>query len=241
VALAGCYKLGEASPVPLPGLWRRLNWAAFGTTMPGPTIPTTSRKPALLAGGISACLIAMMCYTHVVLVRQLRPPKPRSNYVVAEQDEWMITSPETIQARSTLTIQKAPKTYEDLVLQFPFPEARVQKVSLGDMDLPFSQSEPNEYRVDLSSQQDIAPSGVITVLWSFPMTWYTLPTEECRYGGPLRNLVPAVSFSLKVTIADGSDFQFIDDRQARTAQAVNLPPGKPKMNYCGWYGLRKKE
>jgi membrane protease YdiL (CAAX protease family) len=241
VALAGCYKLGEASPVPLRGLWQRLNWAAFGTTMPGPTIPTTSRKPALLAGGISACLIAMMCYTHVMLVRQLRPPKPRSNYVVAEQDEWIITSPETIQARSTLTIQKVPKTYEDLVLQFPFPEARVHKVSLGDMDLPFSQSEPNEYRVDLSSQQDITPAGAITVLWSFPMTWCTLPTEERAYGGPLRNLVPAVSLSLKVTIADGSDFQFANDRQARTAQVVNLPPSKPKMNYCGWYGLRKKE
>ncbi len=237
VALAGCYKLGGASPVPLRGLWQRLNWAAFGTTTPEPTAPTMSRKPALLAGVISACLIAMMCYAHVVVVRQLRPPRPRSNYVVAEQDEWMITSPETIQARSTLTIQKSPKTYEDLVLQLPFPEARMQKVSLGDVDLPFSQLEPNEYHVDWSSQQDTIQSGSIAVLWNFPTTCLT-PTEQWGYGAPLRSLVPAVSFSLKVTIAEGSGFQFVD-RQPHTAPVVNLPSSRPRMNHGEWHGLRK--
>jgi membrane protease YdiL (CAAX protease family) len=241
MALVGCYGLGEASPVPLRGIWQRLGWAALGTTAPRQAAGTRSRKPALLASIIGACLITTMCYAHIVTVRQLREPRFKSNYVVSEEDEWTVVSPAEIQARSTLVIKESPAAREDLILLLPFPEARLRNVSLGDRELPFSRSEPNEYRVDLSSLQDMAPAGTVVVRWDFLTNCLAPPTENWGYGAPLRSLLPSVSFSLKVTLTEGSGFQFSFDPQARTAQVVNAPSARPRMDYGNWYGLRKKE
>ena len=242
VALAGCYFLGEPSPVPLRGLRQRLNWAAFGTSESLQTMKKRLRKLALLTGVIVVCLIALLGYGHSVMMRQSEELKFKSNYVVSEEDEWTVVSSEEIRARSTLVIRKSPETYEDLIVQLPFQQATVQKVRLGDNDLPFSRPEPDEYHVDLSSHQDTTQSGTITVLWSFPITCLTPPSGRWGYMTPLKSLVPSDSFSLTVTIADGSDFQFsFGDSEAHTARVFSASFDKPQMDYGNWGGLIKKE
>jgi len=243
VAFVGCHFLGESSPVPLRGLWQRLNWAAFGTSESLQTTQKRSRKLALLTWAIVVCLMVLICLGHAVMMSHQDELKFKSNYVVSEEDEWTVVSSEEIRVRSTLVIRKSPETYEDLIVQMPFQEARVQKVRLGDNDLPFSRSEPDEYHVDLSSHQDTTQSGTITVLWSFSPAACLTPSEMGRYRTPLKSLVPSDSFSLTVTIADGSDFQFsFGDSEARTVRAFNAPPfDKPKMDYGNWGGLIKRE
>jgi len=197
---------------------------------------------ALLTGVIVVCLIALLGYGHSVMMRQSEELKFKSNYVVSEEDEWTVVSSEEIRARSTLVIRKSPETYEDLIVQLPFQQATVQKVRLGDNDLPFSRPEPDEYHVDLSSHQDTTQSGTITVLWSFPITCLTPPSGRWGYMTPLKSLVPSDSFSLTVTIADGSDFQFsFGDSEAHTARVFSASFDKPQMDYGNWGGLIKKE
>jgi membrane protease YdiL (CAAX protease family) len=247
VALAGCYFLGEASPTPLRGLLQHLKWVAFGTSESVQMAQKRSRKLALLTGVIVVCLIALIGYGHAVIVREMRrreEPKFRSNYVVSEEDEWTVVSSEEIRVRSTLVVRKSPEIYEDLIVQLPFQEATVQEVRLGDNDLEFSRLEGEEYRVDLSSHQDATRSGTITVLWNFPITCLTPPSGRWGYMTPLKSLVPSDSFSLTVTIADGSGFRILSaDSEARTISAFRgrAPAGKPKMYYGNWHGLIKKE
>lgn len=176
-------------------------------------------------------------------LRQSEELKFKSNYVVSEEDEWTVISSEDIRARSTLVIRKSPETYEDLIVQLPFQKATVQKVRLGDNDLPFSRLEGEEYRVDLSAHQDAARSGTITVLWTFSPAACFTPSEMGRYWIPLKSLVPSDSFSLTVTIAEGSGFRFsLGDSEARTLRAFRGGvPGKPQMHYGSWGGLIKKE
>jgi membrane protease YdiL (CAAX protease family) len=245
VAFVGCYFLGEPSPTPLRGLLQHLKWAAFGTSESLQTMQKRSRKLALLTGVIVVCLIALAGYVHALTVRQMRrqeEPRFRSNYVVSEEDEWTVVSSDEIHVRSTLVIRKSPETYEDLIVQLPFQEATVQKVRLGDNDLPFSRPEPNEYRVDLSSQQDAARSGTITVLWNFPITCLTPPSEGRGYMTPLKSLVPSDSFSLLVTITDGSSFRFsFVDSNVRADRVFKASSDKPKMDYGNWCGLTNEE
>ncbi len=217
-------------------------WGEVGTLESLQTTQKRSRKVALLTGVIVVCLIALLGYGHVVMMSQQDELKFRSNYVVSEGDEWTVVSSEEIRVCSTLIIKKFPETYEDLIVQLPFQEATVQKVRLEDKDLPFSRPEPEEYHIDLSSHQDTAQSGTITVLWTFSPTACLTPSEMGRYSTPLRSLVPSDSFSLTVTIADGSGFQFsFGDSEVRSLRAFNSPYDRPKMEYGNWSGLIKKE
>ena len=243
VALVGCHFLGEPSPVPLRGLRQRLNWAAFGTSESLQTVQKRTRKLALLTGVIVVCLTALLGYGHAVMMRQSEELKFKSNYVVSEEDEWTVVSSEEIRAHSTLVIRKSPETYEDLIVQLPFQEATVQKVRLGDNDLPFSRPEPDEYHVDLSSHQDTIQSDTITVLWTFSPAACLTPSEMGRYWTPLKSLVPSDSFSLTVTIAEGSGFRFFSaDSEARTLRAFRAAvTGKTKMDYGSWHGLIERE
>jgi membrane protease YdiL (CAAX protease family) len=242
LALVSCYFLGERSSVPPRGLLQCLNWAAFGTSECSQAKQKRSRKLTLLTGAIVMGLMALLGIGHAMLMSQLEEPTFKSNYLVSEEDEWTVVSTEEIRVRSTLLIRKSPETYEDLIVQLPFQEATVQKVRLGGDDLPFSRPEPDEYHVDLSSHQDASRSGAITVLWTFsPAACLTL-SEMGRYSTPLKSLVPSDSFSLTVTIADDSGFQFsFGESDVHTVRAFSGSSGKPKMQYGNWVGLMRKE
>ncbi len=60
---------------------------------------------------------------------------------------------------------------------------------------------------------------------------------------PLKSFAPSDSFSLTVTIADDSDFQFaFRDSETRTLRAFRSGvPGKPKIYYGNWSGLIKSK
>ena len=242
LALAGCYYLGEKSPARLRGLWQRLNWAAFGTAESLRTTRIRSPKLALLTATIVVCLVALLGVGHAVTMRQLAGPKFKSNYVVSQEDQWTVVSAEEIRVRSTLVIKKLPEPYEDLLMELPFHDAAVHEVRLEDNGLPFTWVEEKEYRTDLSPHQDAAGSGTITVLWSFPITCLAPPSEMGRYSTPLKSLVPSYSFSLTVTIADDTGFQFsVGDSEARSLHGFSGSSDKPKMDYGNWGGLRKRE
>lgn len=241
VAFAGCCFLGERSAAPLRGVWQRLNWAVFGTPQPLQLTRVRSRRVALLTWAIVVCLVALIGYGHAVMMSHRDEPKFTSNYVVSEQDEWTVVSSKEIRAVSTLAIRKVPETYEDLIVRLPFQEATVHTVTLGDNDLPFTGSEGEEYRVDLSSHQEAARLGTITVLWSFPVACLRR-RETGKYWTALKSLAPSDSFSLTVTIAEGSGFQFsFTDSEIRTVRVFNAAFDKPKMDYGNWGGLIKRE
>jgi hypothetical protein len=243
VAFVGCYFLGEPSPTPLKGLLQHLKWAAFGTPQTLQIKQAKSRRMTILIWAIVVCLMALLSYGHVVTVHQLEEPKFKCNYVVSEEDDWTVVSSKEIRARSTLIIKKSPENYEDLIVQLPFQEATLHKVRLADNELPFSRSEPNEYVIDLSSYHDTIQSGIITILWNFPITCLTPPSEgRGYYIAPLKSLVPSDSFSLLVTITDGSGFRFsFGDSEVRTSRVFKASFDKPTMDYGNWYGLIKKE
>ena len=187
------------------------------------------------------CLMALLACGHAMMLLEPSEWKFKSTYVVSEEDEWTVVSSEEIHVRSTLVIRKSPETYEDLIVQLPFQEATVHKVRLGDDDLPFTRPGPDEYHVDLSSHQNTIQSGTITVLWSFSTTCLTPPSEKGRYWTPLKSLVPSDSFSLTVTIADGSGFQFFSaPSEVRTLRAFSSPSDKPQMDYGNWGGLAER-
>lgn len=242
VAFVGCYFLGEPSPTPLRGLLQHLKWAAFGTPQALQITQAKSRRMTVLIWAIIVCLMALLSYGHVMMLHQLEEPKFKCNYVVSEEDDWTVVSTKEIQARSRLVIKKSPQNYEDLIVQLPFQEATVQKVRFADNDLSFSRSQPGEYNIDLSSHHDTIQSATITILWSFPITCLTPPSEGQGYTAPLKSLVPSDSFSLLVTITDGSDFRFsFGDIEVGTERVFKASFDKPKMDYGNWYGLTKKE
>ena len=245
VAFACCYSLGERSPAPLRGLWQRFNWAVFGASQALQLTKVGSRRVALLTWAILVCLIALVGYGHAVMMSVMMSQQDElkftSNYVVSEEDEWTVVSSKEIRARSTLTIRKFPDTYEDLIVSLPFQEATVHGVRLEDNDLPFARLQREEYRIDLSSHKEAARLGTIAVLWTFPVACLT-PCEMGKYWTPLRSLAPSDSFSLTVTIADGSGFQFsFGDSEIRTARVFKGAFDDPKMDYGNWGGLIKRE
>ena len=68
------------------------------------------------------------------------------------------------------------------------------------------------------------------------------PREMGIYAAPLRSLLPSDSLSLRVTIADGSDFQFsFGDSEVRSARVFSASSDEPKMDYGNWHGLMKEE
>jgi membrane protease YdiL (CAAX protease family) len=242
VAFVGCYFLGEPSPTPLRGLLQHLKWAAFGTPQILQITKAKSRRMTILTWAIVVCLMALLGYGHAMTLHQFKEPKFKCNYVVSEEDNWTVVASQEIRVRSILVIKKSPKNYEDLIVQLPFQEATMQKVRLEDNDLPFSKSEPDEYNIDLSSHHDTIQSSTITILWSFPITCLTPPSEGRGYMTPLKSLVPSDSFSLLVTITDGSDFRFsFGDSKVRTGRVFSASSDKPKMDYGNWHGLIKKE
>ncbi|MFC1597256.1 lysostaphin resistance A-like protein [Planctomycetota bacterium] len=244
LALVGCYLLGGRSPVPVRGPWQRLNWALFGT----PEALETKRKRSyglvVLTGSVMACLAVLIVGSHAVMMSRQGLLDAEADYVVSEEDEWTFASSEEIHVRSELAVKKSPETYKALIVQLPVQDATIDGVILGKSDLPFTRLEGGEYSVDLSSHQDAARSGTIAVQWSFPAASLTF-SETGEYGIPVKTLVPAIAFSLTITIADGSAFQFSgDDSEVRTKRVFTWgwsSYGEPVMGFGTWVGLEKKE
>ena len=235
LALVGCYYLGERSRAPLKGLWQRLKWAVYGAPESLQMTQRRPRKVAVLTGGIVLFMVVLLGFGHAVMMRALEDRYSNFSWVVSEEDEWTVVSANEIRARSTLVIVKSPETYEDLMLQLPFQDATIQGVKLADDNLPFTQLEGGEYRVDLSSHHDAIRSRSITVQWTFPGACLGLPSRKRVYMTPLKSLAPSDTFSLTLTLADGCGFRFMGNRVARTWRIFWTPPYPPKMDYgtCG--------
>lgn len=234
LALAGCYFLGERSPTPLNGLRQRLAWAAFGTLQSFPAASHRSRLAAPLAWAMVLSLIALLGYGHVVMMRYLESDKLKSKYLVSQNDEWTIGPADEVHVRSELTIRQYPEPYEDLILQLPFSEARLEKVTFQSDDLSPFRGGSGEYRVNLSSYKDTANTGSISVRWSFSLACLA-PDAKWGYRVPLKSLVPSDSFSLTVTIAEGSGFRFIGGSGERSRRPFTGGLGRPTLDYgsCG--------
>lgn len=169
-------------------------------------------------------------------------PKLSSNYVVSEEDEWMVISVDQINASSQLVFKKLPDAYEHLVVRLPFDAATIEAVKYGDEDVSFFQTGNGEYEVDLASHWSQLSNGSITILWTFSPATCLTPSEEGRYWTPLKSLVLSDFFSLTVTIAEGNGFFgfSVGDREVRTIRGFSASSDKPKMDYGKWGGLVKK-
>jgi hypothetical protein len=178
-----------------------------------------------------------------MLMRQQGLHNAEAVYVVSEEDEWTIVSPEQIHVRSELTLKKFPDVYEDLVVRLPLRDATMDAVKLGESDLPFEPVEGDQYRVDLTSHQDAARSGTISVRWICPAATITR-SETRRCTIPVKPLAPAIAFSLIVTIAETSGFRFSqrngDARTRRVFTWNSSAYGTPVNELGTWNGLARE-
>ncbi len=234
LAIVGCYCLGEKCPVPL-GRWRqRLRWALFSEPETPPRTRVKSRAALLLTWGLGTCLLLLISYSYAMLLH-LNQRQSRPNYVVSQEDVWTVTSPNQIRVQSQITITKSPETYEDLIIFVPVPNALIRAAKTETINLAISQTDEQEYRIDLSSIESLEESGVITVRWQFPLD--TLDRSEKGHQLPLSSLAPSSFFSVNLAIAEESGLQFADELDAQSRLLFKAKPDSPKLDY-GRYNLQ---
>jgi len=226
VAFTSCYFLGEKSSVELKGIRQHINWALFGTKQNNLEHITPSRYISLFIGVIVISLAALLGYGHAIMTSI---NIQSHSYVVSERDMWNLLPTNRIHASSQLHLSKIPKTYEDLVINVPFEKVVVESVKYKNSNVPFFHMNTNKYRIDLSSYGNGILNDTITVIWSFPIDCLT--QTDYGYQTPLCSLVPSNALSVRLGIAQGSDFQFTSEAEKHERLLFRMSTDKPRVVY----------
>jgi len=223
-ALASCYFLGEKSPGPLNGFWRRLRWAAYGTRhqpQPGGKSPLYFRAFASI---LCLALFLISCWPYYAAAKALT-----SSYVICEKDEWTILSPEKVQARSELSILQYGKESDDFLIELPFDGAVLDQIKADERSLCFTRLKGNRYRVDMAVQFPSRPYPPAVVFWHFSLS--SLREDlAAGYRIPVKSLMPSTQTSLEVVAGPKSGCGLMWGKNNRQP-IYNLSGKRPNIHY----------
>ena len=82
LAVAGCFCLGEKSPMRLEGWRQHLRWAVFSEPETPPRTRTGSRTVLILTWGLATCLLLLLSYSYAMLLH-LNQRQSKAKYIVS--------------------------------------------------------------------------------------------------------------------------------------------------------------
>jgi hypothetical protein len=134
---------------------------------------------------------------------------------------------------------KGPQGTSIMPISLPYDTGVLTAVTLGDAPVPFQQTGPGQYNLQLPLDKLLAGQSKMTCQWTLVLA----DLEKDGTKVPLKSLVPVVSYKLTVAPDPGSGWECVKD----PSQASWVPfsignPPQPGTNFgtCG-LGMQKRK
>jgi hypothetical protein len=163
----------------------------------------------------------------------------RPEFVGTQEDLWHIPASGPILVQSDVTLMKGPQGTSIMPISLPYDTGVLTAVTLGDAPVPFQQTGPGQYNLQLPLDKLLAGQSKMTCQWTLVLA----DLEKDGTKVPLKSLVPVVSYKLTVAPDPGSGWECVKD----PSQASWVPfsignPPQPGTNFgtCG-LGMQKRK
>ncbi len=169
---------------------------------------------------------------------------PDPNFIGTQEDDWTIDASGQITVESQIVLDKGPEGVAVMPVTLPYTGGVMTVATLGDTDIPFTQTGDGRYDLQLPLEKLLAGQRRITCRWLLLLG--ELPERQhgntSYYEVALKTLIPVTSYSLTAHVAPDSGFEFSTGpaQTSLTLFTQGRAGGRTNLGTCG-LPIRKRD